>query len=233
MRKLDIEIAIAEGFRTILSKPAVLFPSFISSFLFAYLFYISMKLKIKPESEIEPDEAILFLRICMFVILIAVYFDSVTVRIAYTRSSVLRAFGFALKKYVIVLIALLIYLLIVIVGSLAFLVPGIYLAVRLYYFINAILIDEKGVIESLKTSWKIAKGNWWATFLILLIIGIFSFLINMLLSSALAIVLLGRYRSYVYIAQTPVTAVLRAWSYSSFVQAYLMLRNREANHALS
>ncbi len=232
MKKLDIEVAVAEGFRTILKKPTVLLPSFISSLLFAYLFYISMQLGIKPE-EIKPKEALFFLKIFIVIILIAIYLDSVTVRLAYTKSSVLRAFGFALKKYIFVLVATLIYALIVALGTLALIVPGIYLAVRLYYFIDAILIDEKGIIESLRTSWRIAKGNWWATFLILLILGIFSFFINMLISSTFTIVLLGKYRDYIYVAQVPMVTVFRAWNYSAFVQAYLMLRNREINHALS
>ena len=232
MKRLDIEVAVAEGFRTLLKKPAVLFPSFISSLLFAYLFHISMQLGIKPE-EVKPDEALFFLKIFIVIILIAIYLDSVTVRLAYTKSSVLRAFGFALKKYIVVLVATLIYALIVALGTLALIVPGIYLAVRLYYFIDAIMIDEKGTIESLRISWKIAKGNWWTTFLILLILGILSFFINMLLSSAFAIVSLGKYRDYIYVAQIPIITVFRAWSCSAFVQAYLMLRNREISHALS
>ena len=223
MRKLDIEIALAEGFRTLLGQPTIIIPSFVSSLLFSYLFYLFMKLN--PERNINPNEAVYLLEFTFAVVLMGMYFDSVVVRLAYTRSSLLEAFGFALKKYPVVLIATIFYVLCVSLGSLALIIPGIYLAVRLYYFIDAILIDEKGVISSLKTSWKIAKGNWWATFLILIIIGVFSTLINALISSSLSLVTLGKHLEIITFIQAPITAVFRAWSYSAFVNAYLQLKN--------
>ncbi len=225
MRKLDIEIALAEGFRTIFNKPAILVPSFISSLLFSYLFYQYVKLN--PKGNISPNEAILLLKITLAVVLVAIYFDSVVVRLAYSKS--FEAFIFALKKYPVVLIATVIYVLLLALGSIALIIPGIYLAVRLYYFIDAILIDGKGVISSLKTSWRIAKGNWWATFLLLIIIGLFSTLINALISSALSMVTFGKYVEVGVFVQAPITAVFRAWSYSAFVNAYLQLKNGQTN----
>ncbi len=223
MKKLDIEIALAEGFRTILEKPSIIFPSLASSLLFSFLVYLSSSLDKKDINEITH-----VLEIAIAVILLGIYFDSVVVRLAYTKSSIFEAFGFALKKYPIVLTAMILYVISVALGSVALVIPGIYLAVRLYYFIDAILIDEKGVISSLKTSWRIVKGNWWATFLILIIIALFSILIDIFITSALSIIQFGKYLKIGAFVQAPITAVFRAWSYSAFVNAYLQLRNNSA-----
>ncbi len=221
MSRLDIEIALAEGFRTVLNKPAILLPSFISSILFSYLFY--QYLKINPKGSVSPEEAVILLKLTLAVVLVAIYFDSVVIRFAYSGS--LESFVFALRRYPDVLMATVIYALAVVLGSMALIIPGIYLAVRLYYFADAILIDGEGAISSLKTSWRIAKGNWWATFLILIIIGLFSTLINALISSALSIATFGKHVEIGVFVQTPITAVFRAWSYSAFVNAYLQLKN--------
>ncbi len=225
MKKLDIEIALAEGFRTILEKPSIIFPSIASSLLFSCHIYLLMKLK--SEGSISPNEAVYLLEIAIAVILLGIYFDSVVVRLAYTKSSIFEAFGFALKKYPTVPTAMILYALIVALGSIALVIPGIYLAVRLYYFIDAILIDEKGVISSLKTSWRIVRGNWWATFSILIIIGLFSILMNTFITSALSVVQFGKYLEIGAFVQAPITAVFRAWSYLAFVNAYLQLKNRQ------
>lgn len=51
------------------------------------------------------------------------------------------------------------YLVSVIVGTVFFIVPGIYLALRLYLAFPACVIDDKGVVESFRISWDVADGN--------------------------------------------------------------------------
>ncbi len=69
-------------------------------------------------------------------------------------------------------LASILYLLIVLAGILLLIIPGIYFAVRLYLYPNAIVVDRKGPLESLKRSWKVTKGKWWLTFGIGLVIGL-------------------------------------------------------------
>lgn len=52
-----------------------------------------------------------------------------------------------------------------------FLIIFLFLSIKLIFYIYAILIDEAGVIGSLKKSWSITKGNWWGVFVICLIFG--------------------------------------------------------------
>lgn len=63
---------------------------------------------------------------------------------------------------------------IVIIGVLIWLLPMIYIGVRLYLYAQACVIEDLGPVECLKRSWRTTKGNFWrifATGLILAIIG--------------------------------------------------------------
>ncbi len=75
--------------------------------------------------------------------------------------------GFALLLPVV--LASILYCLGIFIGILLLIIPGIYLTVAfcLYYF--AVVIEERGPIEALKRSFNLTRGNWWRTFLILLI----------------------------------------------------------------
>ena len=53
-----------------------------------------------------------------------------------------------------------------------FLIIFLFLPVKLIFYIYAILIDEAGIIGSLKKSWSVTKGNWWGVFAICLIFGL-------------------------------------------------------------
>jgi len=55
-------------------------------------------------------------------------------------------------------VAEIVYALIVIIGLCLFIIPGIYLGLRLQYYRAAIVEDNKGAIESLKYSWCLTKG---------------------------------------------------------------------------
>lgn len=52
-----------------------------------------------------------------------------------------------------------VYLLAVVVGTLLLILPGIYLALRLSLSFPACVIDDRGVLASLRASWDAATGN--------------------------------------------------------------------------
>ncbi|MDI6602556.1 MAG: hypothetical protein QME57_00345 [Patescibacteria group bacterium] len=77
------------------------------------------------------------------------------------------------------------YGLICLLGMILFIIPGIYLGIR-FWFYDYFIVDKKaGVIESLKKSWRITKGSVWNLFLFILILiginllGILCFLIGL------------------------------------------------------
>jgi MFS family permease len=53
---------------------------------------------------------------------------------------------------------------ILMLGFLLFIIPGIYLMVVLSLSIPALFFERKGIIESIGRSFRIIKGKWWSTF---------------------------------------------------------------------
>ncbi|MFT0752184.1 glycerophosphoryl diester phosphodiesterase membrane domain-containing protein [Synechococcus sp. RC10B2] len=62
--------------------------------------------------------------------------------------------------------------LIVSLGMLLFVLPGIYWGVRLAFTPCAIVLEDKGTTEGLGYSWSLVKGRWWGAFWALLIFGL-------------------------------------------------------------
>ena len=50
-----------------------------------------------------------------------------------------------------------------------FLIISLFLSIKLTFYIYTIMIDEAGVIGSLKESWSVTNGNWWGVFVICVI----------------------------------------------------------------
>ncbi len=89
---------------------------------------------------------------------------------------------------------------IVFAGFILLIIPGIYFAIRLQ-FSTYLIVDKKlGIMDSIKTSWRITKGHTWNLFLF----GLLLFLLNILGAIALVIGLIvtiptsGIATAYVY-----------------------------------
>jgi uncharacterized membrane protein len=65
---------------------------------------------------------------------------------------------------------------IVLVGFILLIIPGIILAVRLQYASYLIVDKNLGPIEAIKTSWKITRGNTWNLFFFGIILGLINIL---------------------------------------------------------
>jgi len=72
--------------------------------------------------------------------------------------------------------ATLLYNLIVVLGLLCFVIPGIFLGVRLSFFRYFIIDKNLKIGESLKESWQITRGNFWNLFLFYLLCGLIGIL---------------------------------------------------------
>jgi len=79
------------------------------------------------------------------------------------------AYGRQSLKLVTYLIAYLIYFIIVTIGIALLIVPGIYLALRLQFFLASIVDENTSIIGSFKQSWEITKGQTLPLFLLMLI----------------------------------------------------------------
>ena len=78
-------------------------------------------------------------------------------------------FYFNFKKLFYLFVVFILYFIIVIIGLIAFIIPGIYLAIRLQFWSFAIIDKDANPIESLKESWRITNGKTVSLLIILLI----------------------------------------------------------------
>jgi hypothetical protein len=79
-------------------------------------------------------------------------------------------FKIGLKKAGVILLASLLVLVPITFGFLFFLVPGMYLAVQWFVVGPAIVIENKGVVGSMKRSWELVSGSWCYVFCTFLIV---------------------------------------------------------------
>ena len=89
------------------------------------------------------------------------------------------AYGQVSRKLLSFLVAYIILGIIITIGVILFIAPGIYLGLRLQFFYAFIVDDDAGIIDSFKRSWNITKGyslKLFILFLIMLLIYIIGYL---------------------------------------------------------
>jgi len=79
------------------------------------------------------------------------------------------AYGQESRKLLKTIVANLINMIIVVIGLVLLVLPGIYLALRLQFFTAIIVDEDAGITEALKRSWEITKDDVLPLFLVLLV----------------------------------------------------------------
>lgn len=85
------------------------------------------------------------------------------------------------KKLLPVFIGVLLYMLVVILGLILLIIPGLILMLSLFFYQILIVLDNNGILESLKNSHRLVWGNWWRTATVFMIPGIFIIVIYVIL----------------------------------------------------
>ncbi|WP_278626093.1 hypothetical protein [Parabacteroides gordonii] len=78
------------------------------------------------------------------------------------------AYGQQSRKIITYLVANILMAIIVTLGLCLFIIPGIYLALRLQFYAALIVEDDAGIIESLQRSWEITRGQEMSLFMLML-----------------------------------------------------------------
>jgi len=188
--------------------------------------------------------------IMLIVSLIGIWFNISLIKLVYDKKSEIRkALIFPIKKFIPYLFASIVFGLIMLslfvlitfliftyftfffigftsklifgIILLIFLIPGIYVQLRLMFYGYAIVIDNEGVFSSLEKSWKITKNNGLRLFLLLIIIILISlgiFAISYLFSFVIAVQ---------FIVTCLLEAFLLAFYTTTFVSVYLQLSRRK------
>ena len=69
---------------------------------------------------------------------------------------------------------------IVILGLVAFIIPGIYLAFRLLLAPVSSVVEKNGPLSALQRSWEISEGKWWNLFALFLLLGIIAGMLGLI-----------------------------------------------------
>ncbi|MTF38089.1 glycerophosphoryl diester phosphodiesterase membrane domain-containing protein [Cyanobacterium aponinum] len=107
--------------------------------------------------------------------------------------TVQRAFRDSLSKIINMFIAIILTFLFIIIGLLLLIIPGIYIGVRLNLTFYVIAVENCSVLDALKRSWRLTKGNSNFVFATLLLMGlgiiIAIFIMSFIMGAILAIIL--------------------------------------------
>ncbi len=82
------------------------------------------------------------------------------------------AVAVGLRRFPVMLGVVLLAMLMLGVGFLLLVIPGIYLLVRILFAPFAAITESKGVTESIRYSFELTRGRWWRTFLLVTIVSI-------------------------------------------------------------
>ena len=88
------------------------------------------------------------------------------------------SFNFAVSKLPSLLVAQFVAGILIVIGLLLFVVPGIIIAIMFSLVIPAIIVEQKGAFESLGRSRRLVSNRWLKTFALLLILGIIVLIVN-------------------------------------------------------
>lgn len=98
------------------------------------------------------------------------------------------AFRRGLNRVLAMLVATILFSLCVAGGMILLIIPGLILMMSLFMYQAAIILDDKGMVESLKYSHGLVWGNWWRTAAIFTIALIIIYVLFMLIGVAVGLV---------------------------------------------
>lgn len=216
-KKLDIGSSVKEGFGIIKDNPVI----FALIVVYA-LISLALRLWLEVSYTENIEEYFLIdIFLIIFLILINIFLLNLIIRMVYdaTQGEVSLSEGVKIAsiKFLPVVGAGILFGLIVFLGIIALIIPGFFLGTKLIYFPNAILIDDEGVISSLKKSWRIVEGNWWRTYGLFFI---FSIITEAILGISVLLSDLSVLAGFILIF---VSYLFNGWMYSALVVAYLQL----------
>lgn len=84
----------------------------------------------------------------------------------------------SVRRYLHLLATQILYTIIVVLGFIALIIPGIYLLFRLILATPIVVLEKRNPLEALSRSWKLMKGNMWRVIAIMVVLAIIVGIIN-------------------------------------------------------
>ncbi len=172
------------------------FAIFIGSLPFFLLIFVALPLIIfNVENQIisyDPNKYVYITIGAVFIILwylmiICVLYSYITLYINYGRDGInsVNLWSLIGKSYFKILLLHVVYAILVALGGILFIIPGIYLLVALYPAAFIAIYENTSIFTAIKRSICIVRENWWNTFGLLIVV---YFVINIIVSNVLTAV---------------------------------------------
>ena len=215
--KFSIFKTLSEGFKIAKQNPIIFVPPLIAGVLSFFLQLNTLNLQVPNFSSILLNIVVNLISVFLYgMTIVMVYHVSTRKRVSLGSAAQIVA-----KRFIALFLATILMVVVIGVGYMLLIIPGIFLTVKLFFYEFAILIDNPNVIGSLKRSWRVTKGNWWRIGGLLSLMGL-----TYVPVSILNLVL------WVFSPAGPIfitsllSSLLTAWYTATLTIAYLRLRKR-------
>jgi hypothetical protein len=98
------------------------------------------------------------------------------------------AFSLSLRRLLAMVGASILVALVVGLGFVLLIIPGIYVGVRLCLFLVPLIVDSEGPGTALGTSWRLVGGNWWRALIVISVLFVILLVLELALGALTGIV---------------------------------------------
>jgi hypothetical protein len=221
--KLSICLAAKQGLEAILKSQAILaaavFYALLSCVFIYFTAYRANLAGALPEH---------FWQYTVLYALAAWFFGMIITKMVYdfaerNNVSLPEAIRLSARKFIFIIAAAILFLLAVMLGFIALVVPGIFLWIKFVFVSYFILLHDERIIAAFKRSWEITKGQWWRVAGLSLV-----FIMPMVV-----LYIISTLVSYVSVptalALDFLSSLVGAWMIAAFTMAYIYLVGQKNN----
>jgi len=119
----------------------------------------------------------------MFLVLTGAITRAVAAEVAGEDPSVEQSYRFGFHRFWSVLLVSVLVGLATVAGLILFIIPGIYIGVRLAVSIEALVVEGRRGTQAMGRSWELVGGHWWHAFGTLLVAALLTGLVNALITA--------------------------------------------------
>ena len=133
----------------------------------------------------------IFLQSAGAALAVAACFKAISAAYLGERASFGDSLAYALRRFIPLMVAYVVIVIITIPGFILLIIPGIWLSVKLCMAFPAVIFERAGPFRSIGRSWKLTADNWWRVFGTLVVVFLIAMVVNFALGAVLGIVAAG------------------------------------------
>lgn len=133
----------------------------------------------------------IFLQSAGAALAVAACFKAISAAYLGERASFGDSLAYALRRFIPLMVAYVVIVIITIPGFLLLIIPGIWLSVKMCMAFPAVIFERAGPFRSIGRSWKLTADNWWRVFGTLVVVFLIAMVVNFALGAVLGIVAAG------------------------------------------